>query len=320
MKKLNTHWDKLRTFYEVAKIGSLNAAADLLNISQPAISRTIGILEDYMGVKLFERLPRGVILTRQGEILFDAIGKMALDLNEAQLLLEQEEAEPTGPLRLAATAGFAALYLPFILADFLEQYPKILLSIHGTDAVPNLHSDEVDAVVSPFIAQDDSLIQTYLTTYHLRLYASRNYIEKFGLPEKPSDLAFHRLLSFGDHKTLHPFSHVNWHLTLGAKKGETHQPYLMINSAIGLGNCAALGLGIASISEEHPLLSSLNLVNVLPHMSGPTIDAYFIYSKRFRNVKRVQVLRDYLVKALGERPQTNPTNQGSVPVKKQAQV
>lgn len=320
MKKLNTHWDKLRIFYEVAKIGSLNAAAELLNISQPAISRTIGILEDYLDIRLFERLPRGVVLTRQGEVLFEAIGKMALDLNEAQLLLEQEEKEPIGPLRLAATAGFAALYLPFILADFLNQYPQILFSIHGTDDVPNLHSDEVDAVISPFIQEDDSLIQTYLTTYHLKLFASQEYIKKFGVPEKPSDLAFHRLLSFGDHKTLHPFSQVNWHLTLGAKKGETHHPYLMINSAIGLGNCAALGLGIASISEEHPLLNSLNLVNVLPDVPGPTIEAYFIYSTRLRNVRRIQVLRDYLVKTLSQRPQVYPSRQGEIGDKIQVKV
>lgn len=64
MKKLNTHWDKLRIFYEVAKVGSFNAAAEILNISQPALSRTINLLEDHLRVRLFERLPRGVVLTR----------------------------------------------------------------------------------------------------------------------------------------------------------------------------------------------------------------------------------------------------------------
>ncbi len=101
MKKLNTHWDKLRIFHQIAKIGSFNAAADLLNISQPALSRTISILEDHLSVRLFERLPRGLILTRQGEILFDTIQQVCANFEKAQILLEEEENDPIGSLNRA---------------------------------------------------------------------------------------------------------------------------------------------------------------------------------------------------------------------------
>lgn len=296
MKKLNTNWDKLRIFHQIAKVGSFNAAADLLNISQPALSRTISLLEDHLSTRLFERLPRGLILTRQGEILFDTIQQVWASFEKAQILLEEEENDPIGSLKVVATTGFASLHLSTLLPDFLRSYPRIQISIDGNDSLPNLHSDEADALIAPFIEEDDSLIQTYLTTYHLKLYASQEYLENFGRPKKPSDLSSHRLLAFGDKDTLHPFSQANWHLTLGSKKGQSHLPYITMNSAIGLFNLATAGMGIASISAEHPPLKDSSLVEVLPEVSGPTIDAYFIYSSRLRKVKRIQLLKDFLVK------------------------
>lgn len=125
--------------------------------------------------------------------------------------------------------GFASLHLPMIMSDFLQLYPKIQLSIYGSDILPDLHSDEVDAVISPFIDSDDSLIQNYLTTFHLKLYASKDYLRKFGVPQKPSDLNNHQLLAYGDYKTSHPFGQANWHLTLREKQGFVRQPYVMIN-------------------------------------------------------------------------------------------
>lgn len=297
MKKLDAHWDKLRIFYHVAKLGSFKAAAENLNISQPALSRTISLLETYLDVLLFERLPRGVILTRQGDILFQTIQTMSHILDEAQSRLEEEETEPTGILRLAATAGFASLHLSELLPPFLQQYPKIQLSISGDDHLPNLHSDEADALVAPFIQDDSSLIQTHITTYHLKLYASPDYIRHFGMPQKPSDLSAHRLLAFGDHKTLHPFAQANWHLSLGRPKGELHRPYIMINSAVGLFNFASAGLGIASLSEEHPPLKNSSLIQILPELPSPKIEAYFIHSVRLQNVKKVQLIKDFLINA-----------------------
>ncbi len=212
-----------------------------------------------------------------------------------QTALEEEEKEPVGLLRVAATSGFALHYLSLLLPEFLNQYPKIRLSIYGNDILPNLHSKEVDAVISPFIKDDDSLIQTYLTTFHLRLYASKDYLEKFGIPQSPSDLNHHRLLSYGDTQTLHPFSQANWHLTVGLKKGMVREPSAMINSAAGLFNLASANMGIASISREHPPLKDSSLIEVLPQIQGPTIEAYFVYSTRHKKIKRMELLKKFLL-------------------------
>lgn len=296
MNKFNGYWDKLRVFYQIATIGSFSSAAEILNTSQSSLSRTIGALEGHINVKLFERVPRGLVLTRQGEILFDSLKKVNAELNQVQSFLEEEENEPTGFIRVAATTGFAALHLSPIMPEFLELYPNIQLSIYGNDIIPNLHSDEVDAVISPFIEFDDSLLQTYLTTFHLKLYASKSYLKKFGEPKNLADLDHHQLLAYGDHKTFHPFGQANWHLTVETKKGTIRKPCVMVNSAIGLFNFAIAGTGIVSLSKEHPTLEGSSLVEVLPFVEGPKIDAYFIHSSRTKKIKRIALLKHFLVK------------------------
>ncbi len=295
MEKFNVDWDKLRIFYQIAQVGSFNAASDVLNISQPALSRSVSILENQIGIRLFERLPRGLALTRQGEVLFETIEKMSSELSLAKISLDEEENEPLGTIRIAATSTFATLYLSILMPEFLKKYPKIQLAIFGSDVIPNLHSDQADAAISPFIASDDSLLQTYITTFHLKLYASKEYLKTFGIPQNISDLNNHRLLAYGDPKTVHPFNQANWHLTLGLEKGEVREPYIMINSAIGLFNLAEAGMGIAPLSKEHPQLDGSSLLEVLPEENGPTIDAYYIYSARNKKIKRIELLKTFLL-------------------------
>lgn len=295
MDKFNAHWDKLRIFYQVATIGSFSGTAEILNTSQSALSRSIITLEKCIDIKLFERVSRGLILTRQGEILFETLKNITESLNNAQSLLEEEENEPVGFIRIGATTGFAALHLSTLVPEFLQLYPKIRLSIYGNDIVPDLHSDEVDAVISPFIELDDSLVQTYLTTFHLKLYASESYLKKFGEPKTLTDLDHHQLLAYGDPKTFHPFGKANWHLTAQTKNGSVRKPYVMANSAIGLFNLAVSGLGIVCLSQEHPPLKDSSLVEVLSFIEGPQIEAYFIYSSRMKKIKRISLLKNFLM-------------------------
>ena len=168
MDKFSAHWDKLKTFYQVALIGTFSGAAEVLNTSQSALSRSIITLEKHIQVRLFERNSRGLILTRQGEILFETVKKINSELMQAQASLEEEENDPAGPIKISATSTFASLHLPLVMPELLKLYPKIQLSIYGSDVTLNLHSNEVDVVISPFIESDDSLIQTHLMTFHLK--------------------------------------------------------------------------------------------------------------------------------------------------------
>lgn len=301
MDKFHNHWDKLRVFHQVATVGSLKSAAEVLNISQPALSRTINILEEYLGFQLFDRLPRGLRLTRQGEIIFAHTQKIVEELDKAQVQLEEEEDEPAGSLKIGAPSGLASCYLSSMLPEFLDTYPGIKLTICGADSLPNIYEGEADAIISPYIDDEAHLNQTLLTTFTMNLYASPEYIEKYGMPQTVEDLDHHKLLAYGDHKNSHPFSLANWHLGAGLKEGQIRRPHVIINSAKGLITMASKGVGIASFSWEHPALENAGLVEVLPDVRSPTLTAYFVYTNRTKKMKRMKLLEEFLVKAFAER-------------------
>ena len=102
-------WDKLRIFHAVADAGSLTHAGDKLNLSQSAVSRQIRALEESLNTTLFHRHARGLILTEQGELLFDATAAMNKRLDAAAARIRDSEEEVFGELRVTTTFGFGAL-------------------------------------------------------------------------------------------------------------------------------------------------------------------------------------------------------------------
>ena len=104
-------WDKLRIFHAVADKGSLTHAGDVLHLSQSAVSRQIRALEESLSVTLFHRHARGLILTEQGELLFDATSQMVRRLEAAAARIRDSEDEVFGELRVTTTTGFGTLWL-----------------------------------------------------------------------------------------------------------------------------------------------------------------------------------------------------------------
>mgnify|MGYP001329021763 CR=1 FL=1 len=102
-------WDKLRIFHAVADAGSLTHAGDKLNLSQSAVSRQIRGLEEQLNTNLFHRHARGLILTEQGELLFDATSAMAKRLDAAAARIRDSEEEVFGELRVTTTTGFGSI-------------------------------------------------------------------------------------------------------------------------------------------------------------------------------------------------------------------
>src|SRR5919109_5308641 len=99
-------WDKLRIFQAVADAGSFTHAGDALKLSQSAISRQIGALEEQLGVMLFHRHARGLILTEQGELLYRRAREMAGKVATAETLLHANQDKPVGRLKITAAIGF----------------------------------------------------------------------------------------------------------------------------------------------------------------------------------------------------------------------
>ncbi|WP_295811505.1 LysR family transcriptional regulator, partial [uncultured Nitratireductor sp.] len=122
-------WDKLRIFHAVAEAGSFTHAGEKLNMSQSAVSRQVSALEQELGVSLFHRHARGLILTEQGEHLFRAANDVTMKLEAVKARLADSSEQPTGPLRLTTTVGLGSTWLTDRIHEFIDHYPDINLQL-----------------------------------------------------------------------------------------------------------------------------------------------------------------------------------------------
>ncbi|MBA3814395.1 MAG: hypothetical protein H0X26_07910 [Alphaproteobacteria bacterium] len=148
-----------------------------------------------------------------------------------------------------------------------------------------------------FGPEAEDLIQEHLLTNYTGLYASQDYLTKFGVPEKPEDLDHHQLIAYGNHIEAEPYKAMNWHLIMGTEEGNRREAYIQVNSPQARFSMAKDGLGIICLSKEHPGLGESGLIQVLPHIPIPSVESFYIYSKELAKSKKVIALRDYMQKA-----------------------
>lgn len=293
--KVNIDWNKFKSFYYVAKAGSFTAASTVLNITQSTISRSIQTLEYQLKIKLFERTPRGLILTKQGESLLQATEKAFEEFTRAEVLMLEEEEEPQGSLKIATTMAIATVWIMHHISDFMRLYPKLKLVIIGDDEQLDLKTRQADVSIRPFMDNHPELIQEPLSTFHLKLYANRKYLEDYGVPKNPEDLNDHRLIVFG-YDAVNPYHDINWPLRIGMPRGLLREPYLCINTSAGMRQAAEEGFGIIALAAEYPGLEDSELVEVLPDLEKPSIPIYYVYPSELSESKRVKSLGNYLRK------------------------
>ena len=187
-------WDKLRIFHAVADAGSLTHAGDALHLSQSAVSRQIRALEESLNATLFHRHARGLILTEQGELLFDATSAMVKRLESATARMRDSTDEVFGELRVTTTTGFGTMWLVPRLPALYGSYPGLKIDLLLEERVLDLPMREADVAIRMKEPSQADLIRRRLMNIRMRLYASRSYIEKMGRPERIEDLRAHRII------------------------------------------------------------------------------------------------------------------------------
>lgn len=295
-------WDKLRVFYNVAESGSFTRAATRLEISQSAISRQIGTFEERLGVPLFHRHARGLLLTEQGELLFRAAREVFSELAMVEARITEDLNVTQGAMKIAATVGFGVAWVAPRLHKFLSLYPEIHLTLRVSDDPVNLTVHESDVAISSSITDDENLIYRELLFRPLQIYASHEYLFKFGVPLKTTDLDHHRLVVFSD-KDMLPFDDVNWLLTCGTPPGVKREPYLSINNLQGIARAVEEGSGIACL-PSYVAQKYNKLVQILPEVKGPNVRFYFVYSNQLKDSKRIAHLWRFLKKESREEEAT----------------
>ena len=286
-------WDKLRIFHAVAEAGSFTHAGEQLNLSQSAVSRQISALEESLGVPLFHRHARGLILTEQGELLYrtahDVFGKLAM--TEAQLTESKDR--PKGPLKITTTVAFGSTWLAPRMREFVEVYPEIEVHLILSDQELDLSMREADVGVRMTPPRQADLIQRHLLTVHMHVYAAPSYIKEHGMPKSVEDLDNHRVVVYGD-DTRPPVPDVNWLLRVGRDSGKMRTPAMTVNNTYAVMRAVESGAGLGAL-PEFMVQDRNDLVHVLAELQGPQIDAYFVYPEEVRTTRRVTVFRDFLL-------------------------
>ncbi len=287
-------WDKLRVFHAVAQAESLTRAGELLNLSQSAVSRQISGLEEQLGMTLFHRHARGLILTEQGEILFQTAAEMAQNLRATENALMDSRERPKGPLIVATPVAIGTMWLIPQLAEFQQLYPDITVTLNAQDGEVNVAMREADCAIQVHESNAPDIVQRKITTIHNDLYASNDYLRKHGVPRKIEDLYDHQLISFGEEFRA-PYSEIDWLLKLGGKNRTRLRSDFKVNSLFGMLRAVEQGMGIAGL-PDYMVHNARNVSPVLPKVTGPAVDAFFIYGTELRNSKRITVFRDFLLR------------------------
>jgi DNA-binding transcriptional LysR family regulator len=285
-------WDKLRTFYSVAKAGSFTHASDELNLSQSAISRQISGLEESLGFSLFHRHPRGLILTEQGETLFETVSEVFVKLERTEAILRDSRTAARGRLNVTTTVGFGSTWLVPHLREFQLAYPDIGINLLLSDSEIDIAMRESDAAIRFHPPHQPDLIQRQLMTVHYHIYASPEYVAKHGAPKTTQELDDHAIISYGP-EAPRPLQDLNWIIHAGAGD-RVREPVLAVNNIYGILKAVESGLGLAAL-PDYIATPGTNLVQVLPDLEGPTFKVYFVYPEELRNVTRITVFRDFLV-------------------------
>lgn len=288
-------WDKLRIFYKVANAGSFTHASETLNLSQSAISRQISSLESEVGVPLFHRHARGLILTEQGEILFKAAEEVTDKLEAAAGRLNDFRGAPKGPLRVTTTVGLGSAWLAIRMREFVDLYPDIQVELLLSNDELDLGMRQADCAIRLRQPLQPDIIQRRLFTVHFHVFATQDYIDRFGAPESIKDLDKHRLVVWGD-GTPNYLADVNWMLTAGMPPGKARTPVLMINSILAIKRAVQKGVGLALL-PDYSVEDDSGLIPVMSSADTdvPSFDTYFAYSSELRNSARLGAFRDFLL-------------------------
>jgi len=286
-------WDKLRVFHAAAEAGSFTHAAETLRLSQSAISRQVSALEQDVGVPLFHRHARGLVLTEQGELLFRTAHDVLMKLENVKSLLTETKDRPSGVLKVTTTVGLGAGWLTERIPEFLELYPEIQLQLILANEELDLVMRQADCAIRLRQPQQPDLIQRRLFTVHFHLYAAPAYITKYGKPDTIGDLKNHRIVTFGEPVPPH-LSELNWLESVGDFEGGKRIATLQINDILSIKRAVQRGAGVAML-PDYIVEKDSGLVQLLPETEVPSFDTYFAYPDAMKNQAKLHAFRDFVL-------------------------
>jgi DNA-binding transcriptional LysR family regulator len=283
-------WERLKIFHIVADAGSFTHASEEMNLSQSAVSRQINSLENEVGIELFHRHARGLLLTEQGEMVYKSTRQIISIIKSTENSINDSKEKPSGNLTLTTTVGLGVNWLTPRLKEFTRKFNEINLELILTDAELDLGMREADIAIRFHKPTQENLIQRKLFTVHFHLYASLKYLKEFGTPNKIEDLPRHKIITYG--KAPDYLKEINW--LENVTKEYKIKPVLKIDNINGLLLAAISDIGIVLL-PDYIVNNSSKVVKISFNEKLPEIDTYMTYAEERKKSKKVATLREFLV-------------------------
>jgi DNA-binding transcriptional LysR family regulator len=297
--------ESLQTFIEVAAERSFTAVAKRRDVAVSSITRIIDSLEQELGVRLFARSSRQILLTDAGDEFLPRARGIVADMDEARHTLASLNADPSGALTVTVPAAFGRRHVVPSMAGFLAKYPNIDVEMHVSDQTVDLHSRRVDVAIRIGVLPDSDLVATRLAPIRRLVCASPEYLARRGRPKTPHALLTHNCLTYASAPLPAGwwcFPGVNRNLPLqvhGSMK--TDDTDAMLAGAVA-------GIGITHLSSwmVHDKLATGQLVSLFPEATSmPRRQASAIYAVRMpgrSHTAKAQLFIAHLRDHIGDPP------------------
>jgi len=266
----------IEIFIRVVDTGSFSAAARHFDIGQPAVSKTIAQLEEWLGVKLLLRSTRALTPTEAGQNFYLRARRAVEEADEAVLAARGTAAGLTGKMRVSAAVCFARLHIVPRLPAFLDQHPDLDLELVLDDRNIDLVEEGIDLALRMGELADSNMTARRIGIARRRVLATPAYFERHGMPEAPADLPAHRAVVY----TRDLGGGEEW--TFRSEAGESSvrlQGRVRISATEGLRAAvfADMGLAVASEWAFWPELKSGAVVSVMDDWMLPPISLSAVY-------------------------------------------
>ena len=295
-RSINFDWNRARAFLVTAEEGSFSAAAKALNLTQPTLGRQVDALEHEIGVALFERVGRGLVLTPSGLELIDHVRSMAEAASDFSLSASGQTQGLEGTVAISASEITAVTYLPAIIARLRRDYPGLTLEVVPTNDSVDLRKREADIAIRNFRPTQNDLIAKKLRDDCGHFYATPAYIESIGNPQIPADLNAAQFIAFTPGSQAEMIERLQ---EFGIKLEKSNMMVLAGNHTVHWELCkAGVGIGIVpqTLGDAEPAVQ-----HVLPDAIPLPYPVWLTTHRELRTSRRVRVVFDVLAEELSAR-------------------
>lgn len=299
-------WNQLKAFLETAETGSLSAAARKLGLSQPTLSRQVAAIEKQLGVTLFERVGKAMVVTSTGLALLEHARVMGAAVEELKLAATGQSQAVDGVVCISASEAVAAHLLPPVLRRLRQLAPGIVIDLVASDALSDLRRREADIAVRHVRPDQPDLIGRFIRDASACFYASRAWVDQHGHPRTAEQAAEHHFI--GSDRSGRYLGYLRQHgLALQASNFSCYAENTMANWAL-----VRQGLGIGAMMDD--IAGTMpDVLRVLDDVAPVMFPIWLVTHRELRTARRIRLVFDLLAEALAAPPLAAQPSAASAP-------